>query len=303
VKVLVLGATGYGGEAIALALRRAGHKVWGLVRDTAKASNLINNEVLLVVGDALKPDTYVSYAEKADVIINAANEFSQFFAFEELVRNVLLPIAQKGRKVLIHTSGSLVYKDSEELIDENSPRGGEGSFKSVMDSRIQTEDLLLADKQAHGVIVRPGFFVGTARQQFFVDYFSQAKNGAVVSVGPLDAPINAIHVEDLAAMYVKIVEAPVSLVSGQAFNAVDGSPITHRQLAQAFGRTAGFKGEVTFDPSKPHPFAEALKKRTVLSNAKAIRVLGWQPRHENIIKEAEIYYAVWQSNQDKAKKP
>ena len=44
-KIFITGATGYIGLNVALALRRAGHAVWGLIRSEDKARLLAGQEI------------------------------------------------------------------------------------------------------------------------------------------------------------------------------------------------------------------------------------------------------------------
>src|SRR2546429_9285017 len=54
-RVFVTGATGYVGLAVATALRRAGHDVYGLTRGAAKASQLARQEIHPVQGTSGTP--------------------------------------------------------------------------------------------------------------------------------------------------------------------------------------------------------------------------------------------------------
>ena len=57
-QVFVTGATGYIGFAVATALRRHGHRVFGLARSDAKAARLTRHEIEPVIGDLSGPKTY-----------------------------------------------------------------------------------------------------------------------------------------------------------------------------------------------------------------------------------------------------
>lgn len=62
-KVFVTGASGYVGFNVASALRRAGHKVWGLVRSEEKVKRLLKHEIHPVLGTLQEPDNYKGIAE------------------------------------------------------------------------------------------------------------------------------------------------------------------------------------------------------------------------------------------------
>src|SRR5437867_7160365 len=75
-RVFVTGATGYVGFAVATALRRAGHDVYGLTRGAAKASQLARQEIHPVQGDIGDPKSYADAAEECSVLVHAAFESS-----------------------------------------------------------------------------------------------------------------------------------------------------------------------------------------------------------------------------------
>jgi nucleoside-diphosphate-sugar epimerase len=75
VQVLVLGATGFIGSSVALALRRAGHVVHALVRDSSgsKAKDLERREIATFKGDVKDGSTWKEVAVKMDVVIDCAD--------------------------------------------------------------------------------------------------------------------------------------------------------------------------------------------------------------------------------------
>src|SRR6266702_2157757 len=94
-QVFVTGATGYIGFAVAAALRRAGHRVWGLARSEAKARRLTQHEIDPVIGDLADPNTYLEVASDCAVLVHTAFDF---------------------------TSGAWVYGDTgDRMVDETTP--------------------------------------------------------------------------------------------------------------------------------------------------------------------------------------
>ena len=60
-KVLVIGATGYIGRAVALSLLRSGYyTVYGLARNSEKAALLTSLEIIPVIGDVSNSAEYLS---------------------------------------------------------------------------------------------------------------------------------------------------------------------------------------------------------------------------------------------------
>lgn len=77
-KIFVTGASGFIGFEVCIGLRRAGHHVFGLVRSADKAKILEQNEIVAVVGDLHHPESYINVAEKCQVLIHTAADYSQF---------------------------------------------------------------------------------------------------------------------------------------------------------------------------------------------------------------------------------
>src|SRR5262249_62273115 len=69
-KVFVTGATGYLGSHIARAFRRAGHEVWGLVRNQAKVRALEEAEIRPVLGTLHEPGSFLSAAERCELLVH-----------------------------------------------------------------------------------------------------------------------------------------------------------------------------------------------------------------------------------------
>src|SRR5258708_814450 len=69
-QVFVTGATGYIGFAVSAALRRHGHRVWGLARNDTKAARLARHEIEPVSGDLAHPKSYADVAAHCSVLIH-----------------------------------------------------------------------------------------------------------------------------------------------------------------------------------------------------------------------------------------
>ena len=64
--VLVTGANGYIGSNVAFAFRTAGFKVFALVRKQQDVARFIPNEVIPIIGDISKPETFKKELEEAN---------------------------------------------------------------------------------------------------------------------------------------------------------------------------------------------------------------------------------------------
>jgi len=108
-----------------------------------------------------------------------------------------------------------------------------------------------------------------------------------------------VHLDDLADAYVRVAE---SGLAGEIFNVTDRSRFTVLELATAAARAAGHKGEIGPLPlaearKTMGDFADALALSQHVDSGKAVRLLGWQPRHGGFLDEVEVFYRAWKARQ------
>ena len=300
-KVFVTGGTGYIGSAVSLRLKKAGHDVQALVRNKEKASALQAAGVKLVQGDLGNPAGYSAAAYGAQAIVHCASDSGPQSV--ELDRKSI----QNARELLhgrvgatfIYTSGIWVLGDTAgAVVDESRPTDP----AKIVAWRPAHEQLALelAKEGIRAVVVRPGIVYGGARGGIPASFFGTAlKQGTSQMVGDGANHWPLVHVDDLAELYVRLVErAP----AGSIFHGTDASTRTVREIAEAASRAAGKDGKVTAVPlekarSIMGPFAEALALGQKVSGEKARTEVEWRPRHEDFVAEAPQLFAQWQSAQ------
>lgn len=297
-RVFVSGATGYIGMNAALALRRAGHEVWGLVRSPEKAVKLTRHEIHPVVGAIEDPSSYLPSAERCNVLVHTADNKSTAEVTDRKAIESLLSLGSKGPqpKTFVYTSGVWVYGTTgNTAVDETSHLNP----VKVKPWRPAHEEMVLSAVNVRGIVIRPGTVFG--RQGGLTGYWfdgpSQGKSPLVV--GDANHRWTMIHVDDLANGYVKAVE---SGRSSEIFNFTDRSRYTVMEMATAAARAAGYKGPIDIMPldkaqEKFGLFAECLALDQHVDSRKAVRMLSWQPRHVGFIDAVEIYYAAWKAYQ------
>src|SRR2546427_10352961 len=199
-RVFVTGATGSVGFAVATALRRAGHDVYGLTRGAAKASQLARQEIHPVQGDIGDPKSYADAAEECSVLVHAAFESSaSAVAKDKSAIDALIEAGRRGAqpKTLIFTRGVWVHGDTgSKLVDESTPLH---PIKLVA-WRPAHEQMVLQAKTVRGLVIRPGCVYG-GRSGLTGDWVAAALGrepptgvGAGpnrVAIGPRDEPAGA----------------------------------------------------------------------------------------------------------------
>jgi dihydroflavonol-4-reductase len=131
-RALVTGATGRIGNAVARGLVERGEDVVALVRDPAKARELLPDGVELARGDVADPASVRAAAEGIDGAFNCMGLFEQWFAdpgvFDRVnaegARNVVAAAREAGAKRVVHTSTFDVF---------HAPEGGTVTEGEVAD--------------------------------------------------------------------------------------------------------------------------------------------------------------------------
>ncbi|HEX4561709.1 MAG TPA: NAD-dependent epimerase/dehydratase family protein [Gemmatimonadales bacterium] len=296
--VFVTGATGYVGGTAARALRRAGHRVFGLVRNDAKARALEAQEITPVIGDLADPTTYVGIAARCAVLIHAAFDGqARGIPKDRAAVEGLIEAGRRGAqpKTFIYTSGVWVHGDTRgALVDESSPLDP----LPLVTWRPPHESLVLQSDAVRGIVLRPGcVYGGTGGMP--AGWFAAAADGMPPEVVGDGANRWAlVHVDDLGEAYRLAAECGLE---GEVFCVVERSHETVREMAAAAARAAGLSGEVRSLPlvdarKSLGAYSDALAADQRVDGGKAERVLGWRPRHHGFVDEADSFYRAWRAS-------
>ena len=243
--VFITGGTGYIGTATIAALGRAGHDVEALVRtdrDVAGATT--------VRGTLTDLDVLRDAASRADAVIHLAP------ADAETDRAAALAMLD-GDGVYIHTGGAWVYGDTDGVADEDAPQHP----PAIVAWRAANERAVLA---RGGRLIMPGLVFGHDGgliPAFFGD-------GRILGDGANRWPL--VHVEDIAGLYVRALDAP----AGSRYIGVGPGEPTMREAVEALiGPVTGSRS-----PADLGPIGEAFALDQRLTSERARRELGWEPR-------------------------
>jgi len=287
-------------DAAVTALRRAGHEVCGLVRTAEKARALAAREIEPIVGTMEDPRSYVERASACEAFVHTAAEYTpRYMELDKRTVDTLIGAATGSQRprLFVYTSGVWVYGDTGDArVDESS------GIKPVhvAAKRAEHERLVLAADRGplRTIVVRPGCVYGE-RGSLTADWFESAtKNGAARIVGDGANRWAMVHLHDLADLYVRVVE---SSQRAEIFNATDRSRFTQLECARAASHAAGAGGRVAnlslAEATKVFAgMAECLAMTQHVDSSKAVRLLGWQPRHGGFADEAPRYFAAWRAS-------
>ncbi|QCP52968.1 SDR family NAD(P)-dependent oxidoreductase [Trinickia violacea] len=290
-RVLVTGATGLIGGAVARRLMASGHEVVGLARSEKSASKLTGEGFAVTQGDLADSASVASAARAVDAVIHAASPNDQNTAAYDIAATRSIIEALRGTgKHFIYTSGCLIYGSTGDTpATEDSPRNP----VELVRWRQALEDEILAAAAAgvHPSVIRPGWVYGNWGGAAMMMYGAAKEYGVARYVGDGRNRWSTVHADDLADLYALTLDrAPVSSV----FNGVHGAAIPIIDIARAASEAAGAEGRVAAWPldearQSLWAFADAIACDQVISGEKAKRELDWRPSRRSIVEELRSY--------------
>jgi nucleoside-diphosphate-sugar epimerase len=147
------------------------------------------------------------------------------------------------------------------------------------------------------MVIRPGCVYGYQGGLTGMWFAGAVKEKALTAVGDGNNRWTMVHADDLADAYLRVGE---SGLSGEVFNITDRSRWSVGEMLAAVARVTGYPGKITWMPVSEAvktmgDFAECLALDQHVDSRKAIRLLGWQPRHGGFVDDAGTYYMSWQA--------
>ena len=298
--VFVTGATGYIGGAVAAAFRRAGHRVFGLVRSSEKARSLAQAEIVPVLGDLAAPESFLAVARGCDLFVHCASENSSATVVRDRAAiDTFLAASRDANapRAFLYTSGVWVYGDTGgRTVDETSPLAP----LDLARWRVEHEQLVLAaaSRELRTLVLRPGCVYGGSGG-LTVPWFASAVAGEVEMVGDGTNCWSTVHVDDVAEAYFLAAERAPAV---EALNISDGTNPRVGEMVAAVAAAAGIPGRIAqLEPEDAverfGPLAEGLGAHQKVANARAKAALGWHPRHASFVSEADLYFAAYRAHQ------
>jgi nucleoside-diphosphate-sugar epimerase len=285
-RVLVVGATGYLGGAVALRLLREGHAVTALVRDAAKAEPLVRAGLAIRPGSLDDAAALQRATGDADAVINAAD--SDHAAG---VNAILDAVAGTG-KTFIHTSGISVTADRAAGAAGGAIRDEDTAFTPVPERAARFAiDTAVREAAARGcrpmvvccpLVYGPPAWPGRESVQLPHLVGDARTHGVARYIGAGEARWSHCRIDDIAESY------GLALAKGKA-----GALYYPENGEQSWGELAARIGRVMDVPAATWTLDEAIAAWgpralwTYSSNARTrgVRIrqdLGWTPHSDDI---------------------
>lgn len=278
--VFITGVSGYTGRAVAVAFRRQGYKVFGLLRNKSKVSSslLLEEEIIPIIGDVTQPETYKEALASSGIVIDCASVSSTTDQIQTLLNATKESSKESNnpRKLFIWTTGFLQYKH---------------------------EDLVLKNKDFDGCVVRPGFIYGGIGGVVFENLLFKQFEGKLKIGGNPKKIWPWVHINDLANGFLAIVNASQQreLVQGKIFRfgTLDAS-LTYERVRLECAKAWGYQGN-EFECVEAEGMEKFIDNDVKEFDTKDSVAIGWKSRFgaTGFLKEMDLHYnafLAWRKN-------
>lgn len=290
-KILIIGATGYVGSAVARAFAARGANVYGLARSDGNRLALVDAGVVPVVGSLDDLPALTHLVGSFDTVVMAA---MVPFEAEAPIMQALIDGCRDGEKQLLFTSGtgvlSIEARDgawNQNCFVEDDPFPFPARPNRAV--RIETERLV---REASGgglrtFVIRPPLIYGHGGSIQIPQIFESArKMGAACYLGHGLNLYSAVHVDDLAEAYCLAAEKGTP---GALYHTVSGEA-NFRTIAEAVATVVGcgtrsldYEAACTLWGEFWVDIALAVNSRSIAR--RTVDELGWVPRHLDVIED------------------
>nr|WP_168515496.1 NAD-dependent epimerase/dehydratase family protein [Streptomyces sp. S1D4-11]QIZ00681.1 NAD-dependent epimerase/dehydratase family protein [Streptomyces sp. S1D4-11] len=295
-KVLITGATGYIGRAVAQRLLTAGHDVTGLVRNELGVRTLTTAGIEPVHGGLDDADSLRAAVKGADAVIETAS------ADHAASTTALLKAIAGTGKRFIRTSGTGIYTDLAGGEPTDIVHTEDDGYTPIppLAPRYSLDVMVQEAAQAgdHTVVLRPTMIYGYGgSEQLPMMLRASLRDGVSRYLGRGLNRYGNVYLDDLADAYLLALEhAPAGSVYNLASDECD-----FRRIAEAIGKLFGFGGAVSATEEEfaqalgPLPAASYLGSNSRVDSTRARTELGWVPQGPPLLDELVhgSYRRIW----------
>jgi nucleoside-diphosphate-sugar epimerase len=258
-RVLLTGATGFIGGAVACRLARAGHEVRALARPSADVARLVAAGIDVVPGDVRDPDSLVLAMRGRSHVIHlaAARSGPSALLHEVNVRGTANVLdAARGRDVQRVVFGSTLGVHgfvTGQPLDERSPVRPNTPYRL---SKLRAEQVVRAAHErgdAPVVIARISTVVGRGARSW-LPFARAIAGGRLRLIGDGANSIDLVPIDDLADGLIRCATAPS--IDGGHYVLGAGAPSTMAGFASSIARVLGVAAPRPGLPAAPFRAAQ-----------------------------------------------
>ncbi len=286
--IFVIGATGFVGGGIAHHLAEIGRPIFGLARSDAAASKVRALGFEAVPGDMeCDLDAVIAAARTHDTIIYAAQVAPPIE--QQAVSALLDALADSGGTfVFLSGSGVLCQRTGGAWSAESFAEDDPFTPEPLAAARVATEARVraAAARGLRAMVVRPPLIWGPGDHGHVpMVYQSVAATGAACYIGDGLATYGHIHIEDVAALLARLLDAGEA---GALYHGVAGE-VPNRWIAEAVARDLGCATRSVTLSEAAAIWGEfgalIMSVSSRVRDAATRRALRWAPVHTDMLSE------------------
>lgn len=264
-RVLVTGASGLLGRAVAAEVLAAGHEVRTFQRRASGVDGATDS-----LGSLTDPDAIARAVDGIDAVVHLAAKVSLTgdpadFARVNVdgTRSLLAAAADAGVRRFVHTSSPSVAHSGASIVGAGAepadPRRAHGDYART---KAQGERLALeADAEGFAVVVvRPHLVWGPGDTQLVARIVERARSGRLPLLGDGQALIDTTYIDNAASAIAAALERAPE-VHGRAYVITNGEPRPVAELLAGICRAAGVRPPAWSVPASVARAAGSLVER------------------------------------------
>lgn len=313
--VLVTGANGYIGNAVARAFVRAGWTTYGLVRNPQAITSLAAEEIIPVLGSAADLsflNDLHARTRSLDVIVSTTEQIMDYIPHYKDTITLLRTLAKTSndagvRPLILFTSGCKDYGmtglDKSEGLAPHTEQSPLNTPPFVINRAKYAVKVFEHTDLFDAVLLRPTTIYGLSGS-FYGPLLDAAAKAAEKGVLELPADPNSIlhgtHVDDCAEAYVLIAQhTDRNEVKGQCYNISGFKYETLQEVADALVKEYHLSGGVRFLPQDEKKGIDVVQLLVSFSqwvgSGKLRKNIGWSDRRKLFSKGLHAYRLAYEA--------
>jgi nucleoside-diphosphate-sugar epimerase len=276
--IFLTGGTGFVGTPVLDQLLRRGHAVTALVRSESSAARVTQAGATALLGDITDERWLAVRLGSVDGAIHLASPGDATSAeVDRAVANAVVVAFGGTSRPYIHTGGVWAYGAGSDITEE-TPFAAPGmvAWRAGVESVVLDADVVAS-------VIEPAIVYGNGGGiPTVIPSAPRTQDGKLTVLGDGTAHWATVHVDDLAALYVLVLESGVG--AGYVLGASGVNP-TVRELGEAAsGGDVEPEGVEASRARLGAPFADALLLGQQATGAKA-KSFGWTPSAPTLVDE------------------
>ncbi|MDZ4764588.1 MAG: NAD-dependent epimerase/dehydratase family protein [Chloroflexota bacterium] len=272
--VLVTGATGFLGGALARRLIADGAHVRALVRAPDKADAVRALGVELVQGDVTEADSVLRALENQSIVFHAVVSYGDLAAQTavniEGTRNMAHAAADAGVTRFVHVSTISWYGYGQrgDVTEDTPPNHAHDPYVRTKQAAENVVRDIGAARGLTYAISRPGMIYGAGGTMWTRNLFQLARRRPTPFIGAGRGSVFPIHIDDVVDQLVTLATHPAA--RNQAFNCTPDPSPTWREFLGLYAHIAGHQRWLAL------PYAPM---------AALARLLAWRASKDSVIRD------------------